>query len=226
MFPKYLFIDLDGTLFRSDEDIRGAWHSTLNELKLDCPHFDRVFRVGPSLQAMTEMLFPGKGLGPKIVPIFKRYYDTSPLQNTLPYPGVDGWLRHLVDSGHCLYTLTNKRLKPTSMLIKRHGWQEVFSDVLGSDSFDLPMPSKPTLLKLALERLNIEPSSAAMIGDTTEDVVAGKQAGTFTVACDWGYAPRYQLQKSQPDAIISLSEIIKKPIELIKEKSSDERNGT
>ena len=61
MSPVHIFMDLDGTLFRSEEDIRGAWRATLAELKLDCPHFDRVFRVGPSLQAMTEELFPGMG---------------------------------------------------------------------------------------------------------------------------------------------------------------------
>ena len=219
MLPKHIFIDLDGTLFSSEEDIRGAWRSTLAELKLDCPHFERVFRVGPSLQAMIEMLFPGRGLGSQIVPVFKRYYDASPLCNTLPYPGVDGWLRHLTASGHLLYTLTNKRLKPTEMLVARHGWQELFEAVLGSDSFDLPVPSKSALLKLALERFGIHPSMAAMVGDTPEDVEAGKMAGTFTVACDWGYAPIGLLQKARPDVIVSLSDITDTSNESSKEES-------
>ena len=226
MFPRHIFVDLDGTLFSSDEDIRDAWHSTLAELNLDCPHFENVFRVGPSLQAMTEMLFPGTGLASKIVPVFKRHYDASPLYKTLPYPGVDGWLRHLAASGHRLYTLTNKRLKPTVMLVCRHGWQGLFASVLGSDSFDLPMPSKPALLKLALERFGIEPSSAAMVGDTPEDVEAGKCAGTFTVACNWGYAPMDLLRKSQPDVILSLSDIVDKSKSSSKEVALNECNGT
>ena len=117
MFPRCLFVDLDGTLFRSAEDIRSAWRSTLDELQLDCPHFEHVFHVGPSLQAMTEMLFPGQGLASKIVPVFKRYYDASSLENTLPYPGVDGWLHRLAAAGHQLYTLTNTRLRQTMMLV-------------------------------------------------------------------------------------------------------------
>ena len=207
MFPKCIFIDLDGTLFRSAEDIRSAWCSTLDELQLDCPQFEHVFHVGPSLQAMTEMLFPGKGLASKILPVFKRHYDASPLLNTLPYPGVDGWLHRLAAAGHQLYTLTNKRLKPTMMLVCRHGWESLFKAVLGSDSFDLQVPTKPAMLKMALKRFDIEPASAAMVGDTPEDISAGKIAGTFTVACDWGYASRDLLQKAGPDVIISLDDI-------------------
>lgn len=225
MFPKYIFLDLDGTLFRSEDDIRDAWRSTLAELELDCPHFENVFRVGPSLQAMTEMLFPGEGLDSRIVPVFKRYYDASPLHKTVPYPGVDGWLRYLATSGHRLYTLTNKRLRPTTMLVCRYGWQELFASVLGSDSFNLPMPSKAALLKLALEKFGIEPSAAAMIGDTPEDVEAGKCAGTFTVACNWGYASRGQLQKAQPDVTISLSDIAELKSSS-KEIPHDECDGT
>ena len=207
MFPKCIFIDLDGTLFRSAEDIRSAWCSTLDELQLDCPLFEHVFHVGPSLQAMTEMLFPGQGLASKILPVFKRHYDASPLLNTLPYPGVDGWLHRLAAAGHQLYTLTNKRLKPTMMLVCRHGWESLFKAVLGSDSFDLQVPTKPAMLKMALKRFDIEPASAAMVGDTPEDISAGKSAGTFTVACDWGYASRDLLQKAGPDVIISLDDI-------------------
>ena len=207
MFPKCIFIDLDGTLFRSAEDIRSAWCSTLDELQLDCPQFEHVFHVGPSLQAMTEMLFPGQGLASKILPVFKRHYDASPLLNTLPYPGVDGWLHRLAAAGHQLYTLTNKRLKPTMMLVCRHGWESLFKAVLGSDSFDLQVPTKPAMLKMALKRFDIEPASAALVGDTPEDISAGKSAGTFTVACDWGYASRDLLQKAGPDVIISLDDI-------------------
>ena len=207
MLPQHIFIDLDGTLFRSEDDIRDAWRLTLNELDLACPHFERTFRVGPSLQVMAEMLFPGMGLGSKIFPVFKRHYDASLLQKTLPYPGVDGWLRGLAASGRRLYTLTNKRLRPTTMLVRRHGWQELFVEVLGSDSFDLPMPSKSAMLKLALKKFGIEPASAAMVGDTPEDVMAGKGVGAYTVACGWGYAALGELRKARPDVIISLSDI-------------------
>ena len=209
MLPRHIFFDLDGTLFRSEEDIRNAWYSTLTELELDCPQFEQVFRVGPSLQAMSEMLFPGMGLASKISLVFKRHYDASQLTNTVPYPGVDGWLRGLADMGHCLYTLTNKRLRPTRMLIERYGWQGLFTSVMGSDSFELSVPTKPDMLKLALKQLDIEPMHAAMVGDTPEDIAAGAFAGTFTVACDWGYATLDQLKMANPDVTIGLSDIQK-----------------
>lgn len=207
MFPKHLFLDLDGTLFRSGEDIRHAWLATLEELNLPCPQFDRVFRIGPSLQAMAEELFPGKGLGPKITSVFKRHYDASPLDNTVPYPGVDDWLRSLSASGHWLGILTNKRLAPTWKLVRRHGWESLFAEVLGCDSFNPPAPSKAIMLESTLKRLGIEPSDAAMVGDTPGDIQAGKSAGTLTVACNWGYAPLDELRLEQPDVILDLSDL-------------------
>ena len=224
MSPAHIFMDLDGTLFRSEEDIRGAWRATLAELKLDCPQFDRVFRVGPSLQAMTEELFPGMGMAARIVPIFKRHYDASQLERTLPYPGVDGWLRSLSAMGCRLYTLMNKRLKPTMMLVERYGWIGLFEKVLGSDSFELPVPAKTAMLKLALERLEIVPSDAYMVGDTPEDVAAGRNAGVHTVACGWGYASLDELQKARPDVIIELSGLTRLE-EFIRKESLHERDG-
>ena len=224
MSPVHIFMDLDGTLFRSEEDIRGAWRVTLEELKLDCPQFDRVFRVGPSLQAMTEELFPGMGMAARIVPIFKRHYDASQLERTLPYPGVDKWLRSLSAMGCRLYTLTNKRLKPTMMLVERYGWMGLFEKVLGSDSFELSVPTKSAMLKLALESLSIAPPEAMMVGDTPEDVVAGREAGTRTAACSWGYASLDELQKARPDVIIDLSNLTRLE-EFIKKESLHERDG-
>ena len=208
MLPRHIFLDLDGTLFHSEEDIRYAWRLTLDELKLGCPQFERTFRVGPSLKSMAEMLFPGRGLQDKIIPVFKRYYDASSLPNTLPYPGVDGWLRGLAASGHLLYTLTNKRLAPTEMLVRRYGWWNLFVDVVGSDSFGQFPLSKADMLRFMLERFSIRPADAAMVGDTPEDVRAGREAGVFTVACSWGYSSVDDLRKAEPDSMIFPSDIL------------------
>ena len=206
-FPKNLFFDLDGTLFRSEEDIRTTWKDTLAEMKIDCPQFNSIFRVGPSLQQVQSMLFPNISDETRIrmFNLFKGKYDTSSLPNTAPYDGIGSWLTALHGQGHRLFTMTNKRLRPTMMLVKRNGWEPIFSRIYGGDSIPGKKATKSELLTFALTEMGIAPGDAIIFGDTDEDITAGKTTGLKTCFCDWGYG-----NCTQPtDFTLSLKEIKK-----------------
>ena len=47
---RHWFFDLDGTLARTDADIIVAWKGALRELGWDLSNFDKVFRIGPTLE--------------------------------------------------------------------------------------------------------------------------------------------------------------------------------
>ena len=50
------FFDLDGTLARTGEDIIAAWKQSLADLGRECPHFDEVFTIGPTLDKVVYQL--------------------------------------------------------------------------------------------------------------------------------------------------------------------------
>lgn len=57
----------------------------------------------------------------------------------------------------------------------------------------------PEPVLTALERLNAAASSAAYVGDSRHDIVAGRRAGVRTVAAGWGPATRAELEEEGPD---------------------------
>ena len=64
-----------------------------------------------------------------------------------------------------------------------------------------PKPN-PEGIYFILEQLKVDSKKTLMVGDSTHDIEAGKQAGIFTCAVSYGYRPLSILKKSNPDFII------------------------
>ena len=58
-----LFFDFDGTLGDTRQGIRNAWKQTIAENGLECPDFDKLFRVGPPADSTAALLFSGAFTG-------------------------------------------------------------------------------------------------------------------------------------------------------------------
>ena len=189
------FFDLDGTLARTGEDIIAAWKQSLADLGRECPHFDEVFTIGPTLEKVIYQLFDDASpeLVEQMVARFRPNYDESGFPNTVPYPGVPEWLRSLKAAGAKLYIVTNKRHVPTQGIVRKFGWDTLFNGVWSFDSFPGVKYKKPDLLAHLLATHAIDPSDAVMVGDTKGDVDAGRANGVYTVGVTWGYGSREEL---------------------------------
>ena len=189
------FFDLDGTLARTGEDIIAAWKQSLADLGRECPHFDEVFTIGPTLDKVVYQLFDDASpeLVEQMVARFRPNYDESGFPNTVPYPGVPDWLQSLKAAGAKLYIVTNKRHAPTQGIVRKFGWDSLFDGVWSFDSFPGVKYKKPDLLAHLLTTHAIDPSDAVMVGDTKGDVEAGRANGLYTVGVTWGYGSREEL---------------------------------
>ena len=192
------FFDLDGTLARTGEDIIAAWKQSLVDLGRECPHFDEVFTIGPTLDKVVYQLFDdaSPALVEQMVARFRPNYDESGFPNTVPYPGVPEWLRSLKAAGAKLYIVTNKRQAPTQGIVRKFGWNALFDGVWSFDSFPGVKYKKPDLLAHLLATYAIDPSDAVMVGDTKGDVDAGRANGVYTVGVTWGYGSREELENA------------------------------
>lgn len=175
-FGLVLF-DLDGTLCRSEEDIILAWRETLDTLGLSCPRFRSLFRVGPSLQEMTDILFPGISRERKeeIIREFKFRYDNSPFPGTVSYEWADAMLAALKHAGRKLAVVTNKRQGPTRFLLKKFGWETQFDGSFSPDILPGKTLTKPELVSCALKQFDIAPEHIIMVGDTPGDIAAARK---------------------------------------------------
>ena len=192
------FFDLDGTLARTGEDIIAAWKQSLADLGRECPHFDEVFTIGPTLDKVVYDLFDDASpeLVAQMVARFRPNYDESGFPNTVPYPGVPEWLRSLKAAGAKLYIVTNKRHVPTQGIVRKFGWDSLFDGVWSFDSFPGVKYKKSDLLAHLLTTHAIDPSDAVMVGDTKGDVDAGRANSLYTVGVTWGYGSREELENA------------------------------
>ena len=192
------FFDLDGTLARTGEDIIAAWKQSLADLGRECPHFDEVFTIGPTLDKVVYELFDDASpeLVAQMVARFRPNYDESGFPNTVPYPGVPECLQSLKAAGAKLYIVTNKRHAPTQGIVRKFGWETLFDGVWSFDSFPGVKYKKPELLAHLLATHAIDPSDAVMVGDTKGDVDAGRANGLYTVGVTWGYGSREELENA------------------------------
>ena len=192
---RHWFFDFDGTLCDTEADIKSAWRAALRNIGRDCPHFDRVYRTGPTLDQVVYMLFDDAT--PELVDAvkaqFRTCYDASGFPATRPYPWVPGWIADLKRQGCHVYVATNKRWNPTSILMEKLGWDVLFDGFYSFDMFANPL-SKAELLAEVMRQRGIDPADAVMVGDTKGDVTSGAAAGMYTIGCTWGYGTREELE--------------------------------
>ena len=195
MKRHHWFFDLDGTLARTGEDIIAAWKRSIADLGRECPRFDEVFTIGPTLEKVVYDLFDDASpeLVAQMVERFRPNYDESGFPNTVPYPGVPERLAALKADGAKLYIVTNKRHAPTQGIVRKFGWDAIFDGVWSFDSFPGVKYRKPDLIAHLLKELAIDPADAVMVGDTKGDVDAGRANGLRTVGVTWGYGSREEL---------------------------------
>ena len=199
---RHWFFDLDGTLARTGEDIVVAWKAALTSLGRDLTDFDRVFRIGPTLEKVVYELYDDATpqLVEDLMARFKPLYDEGGFPNTVPYPGVPELLAALKAAGAKAYVVTNKRHNATQLIARKFGWDRTLDGVWSYDTFETKY-KKPELLAKLLKDLGIEAKDAVMVGDTKGDVDAGKANGVATIGVTWGYGTPGEL--SEADAVFS-----------------------
>lgn len=206
---QHWFFDFDGTLCDTEADIKSAWRAALRNIGRDCPHFDRVYRTGPTLEQVVYMLFDDAtpALVDAVKAQFRTCYDASGFPATRPYPWVPAWLADLKRQGCRIYVATNKRWAPTRILMEKLGWVSLFDGFYTVDMFvdpaakaatsaALPKRSltKAELLAEVMRARGIAPADAVMVGDTQGDVTSGAAVGMYTIGCTWGYGTREELE--------------------------------
>ena len=192
---QHWFFDFDGTLCDTEADIKSAWRAALRNLGRDCPHFDSVYRTGPTLDQVVYMLFDDAtpALVDAVKAQFRTCYDASGFPATRPYPWVPAWLADLKRQGRRIYVATNKRWNPTRLLMAKFGWDALFDGYYSFDMFAHPL-TKAELLAEVMRQRGIVPADAVMVGDTKGDVASGAAAGMYTIGCAWGYGTRTELE--------------------------------
>jgi pyrophosphatase PpaX len=203
-FPVVLF-DLDGTVVDSGAIILASMRHATREV-LGSEHTDEELMQavgGPGLEAQLGAFDADRV--DELVRVYRAHNE--PLHETLEAcEGMEDVLIRLHAEGRRLGVVTAKRRATVELAFARVPIAHLFETVVGGDETEKHKPDPGPLL-LAAERMGIDPTTAAYVGDSPFDMRAAKAAGMFAVAVTWGRIhDRALLEREEPDAIADSAE--------------------
>jgi HAD superfamily hydrolase (TIGR01509 family) len=200
---KNIIFDLDGTLVDSKRDIAGAQHWVLAQLGVYSYKPEDLYPlIGKPLAVTFATLLPADlhGRIPEAIELYKNYYPPRALDNTTLFPGVKETVEVLRKRGIRLATATTKLSAGTHRVLTHFEIAEHFAQIQGSDN--IPFKPDPFIITKILEDQSWEKSDTLMVGDTDNDILAGKRAGIPTCGVTYGSLAKEQIEALNPDIII------------------------
>lgn len=204
---KFLIFDLDGTLIDSRLDLVHSVNAMLRHFKRpELPDDVVASYVGDGAPMLVR-----RALGdPKNEAFFKEalefflaYYKVHKLDYTHVYEGVKETLnavRSMNGTPRQMAVLTNKPVNPSRAIVEAVGLGEFFGHVYGGNSFPTKKPD-PLGARTILKEAHVHPHEALIIGDSSNDVLTGRNAGLWTCGVTYGFAP-HTLAIAPPDVLI------------------------
>ena len=132
---------------------------------------------------------------------YNRAYDLDPLTSTEPYDGIIDLIDKLYAEGVKLGVVTNKP-EPTAKKLISHFFGDKISIVSGGRD-DVVLKPDPTESLKVLSDMGGDPRECAFIGDTSVDILTGKNIGAcLSVGVTWGFRSREELEKAGADLTV------------------------
>src|SRR5438874_5980247 len=203
---KLVIFDLDGTLIDSRLDLVHSVNAMLR-------HFGR-----PELPGDVVASYVGDGapmlvrraLGDpddekffrKGLEFFLGYYREHKLDYTHVYPGIPEALQQIRSNGATrkMAVLSNKPVNPSRAIVDALGLADFFVKVYGGNSFETKKPD-PLGVETLLRETGTARENAMIVGDSSVDVLTGRNAGIATCGVTYGFAP-HTLCEAPPDLVI------------------------
>ena len=189
---KAAVFDLDGTLVDSAAELRAALNTALAKLARR-PLVDQEVKamIGDGIVRLTERALAATGAPltgvafDEAVDHVRDAYAATPAPAL--YDGARDTLALLASRGIALALCTNKPIDATRRILDQLDLAGRFQAVAGGDSYALKKPD-PMPVRELLAEIGVAPSAAVMIGDSTNDIAAGRAAGLMTIAISYGYS--------------------------------------
>ena len=204
---KLLIFDLDGTLIDSRLDLVHSINATLRNFG----HPGLPDEVVASYVGDGAPMLVRRALGDpqdeafvkEALKFFLAHYRVHKLDHTHLYPGVKEALAAIGNANGIrrqMAVLSNKPVHPSRAIVKALGLGEFFIQVHGGNSFSTKKPD-PLGANTILEQTGAQPSETLIVGDSSVDMLTGRNAGLWTCGVTYGFAP-HTLCEAPPDVVV------------------------
>jgi len=197
-----LIFDLDGTLVDSKKDLTASVNYIRHQFGLPSLTEEEIARfIGDGALMLIRRALAGRATESNVqagLQMFLSYYRAHMLDSTVLYPGVRETLDRLSDCK--LAVLTNKPVHFSCAMLDGLGIYGHFNAVYGGNSFDRKKPD-PVGVYQILSDTKAQRERTWMVGDSSVDVLTGRNAGITTCGVTYGYATE-TFKESPPDFLI------------------------
>ena len=207
---RLLVFDLDGTLIDSRLDLIHSINAMLHHIGRPALDGEIIASyVGDGAPTLVRRALDNtddEALLRTALEYFLGYYRIHKLDHTTVYEGVPETLAALTLTGasngarRLMAILSNKPVNPSRDIVRALGLGDFFVYVYGGNSFSTKKPD-PLGVQTILQETGIPAYESLMIGDSSIDVLTGRNAGLFTCGVTYGFAP-HTLKEVPPDVLI------------------------
>jgi phosphoglycolate phosphatase len=204
-----MLFDLDGTLIDSKTDLTNSINLMLEDLGRPALSQASVGGfVGDGVRVLVRRCLtatdpnqqpPDDELHSKGIALMHSHYADQMLNTTRLYPHVSETLAAFNHKNKAV--VTSKEVRFTRIILEHFDIAHFFDAIVGGDTTPLRKPDPGPVLE-AMKQLNTTPNETVMIGDSENDVIAGKRAGTHTCAVSYGFRSAEELRVTEPDFLI------------------------
>ena len=205
---RLLIFDLDGTLVDSRLDLANSINAMLRHYsKPELPLEVIASYIGDGAPMLVRRSLgdpDDESYVQSALEFFLLYYREHKLDNTFVYPGIKEALDSIRASRNGAETkmavLSNKPVNPSRAIVEALGLGPYFFQVYGGNSFHTKKPD-PAGVQALLQESGVPAQQAVVIGDSDIDVLTARNARTYSVGVNYGFAP-HTFVDAAPDVLV------------------------
>jgi len=199
---ELVIFDLDGTLVDSAPDVLSAANKALGQMRLPLLTNEQIKKaIGPSSEVFAAVALGehNKHRTEEFFQIYRACYLEHCADRTAPFDGIMEMLENLRSLK--LAVASNKPFIFVQKILTQLGMDTLFEISAAPEVAGNPKPN-PAMIHYLLDRFNVEPEKALVVGDTDNDILAAQRAGVAVCAAGWGYAEKEKILALCPDFYI------------------------
>ncbi len=188
-----VLFDLDGTLIDTIPDLAFGLNQMLRKFGKEPLSVDQVSSmVGRGALDLMERVFKARGIATNeknLKTAVNQYCDImvhNGCSHSAVFPGVFDSLTKLKSLGIKTAIVTNKPRSMTDAVVSEKGLLQFVDCVVAAGDVPSVKP-QPEMLWFACEKLGVLPQQAVMVGDSSNDALAAKNAGMQVCLVTTGY---------------------------------------
>lgn len=185
---------MDGTLTQTNQLIFDSFNFIVKKYqgKTLSPSEITAFFGPPEEGALIPIV--GEERLPQAMEEYLSFYRANHQRLARLYPGIREVLDEVKQRGKLLALFTGKGIHTTTITLEEFGLKDLFDCVVTGNDVVNHKPSAEGIWKI-LDRFNLNPDEAVMVGDSASDIYASRSAGVKVAAVLWdSYAKERVLQ--------------------------------